>query len=222
MIIGLNNIFTTIWFLLMLISGGLISIVSIDKGLLFGDLIFIAKFFVGLLILITIGVVGFFLYKFRILIITDKKIISVRPFIFKIILIELTKIEKSEWKTWQIKATQYKTLQVWDNNQRFISFSDFEFENFDKLVSKVPIQENDKQRLWIVYNQAKMNISFMTFMIIINLAFIGIISWIALTKGNIHQAVLIFLTVSLILIYASLKRRKKYRMIIKNGTQHHV
>jgi hypothetical protein len=222
MIIGLNNIFTTIWFLLMLICGGLISIVSIDKGLLFGDLIFIAKFFVGLLTLITIGVTGFFLYKFRILIITKKRIISLRPFIFKIVLIEFTKIEKYEWKTWQIKATQYKTIQIWDNNQRFVSFSDFEFENFDKLVSKLPIQQDDKQRLWIAYNQAKTNVSFMTFMIIVNLAFIVIISWIALTKGSIHQSVWIFLIVSLILIYASLKRRKIYRMIIKNGTQHAV
>ena len=222
MIIGLNNIFTTIWFLLMLISGGLISIVSIDKGLLFGDLIFIAKFFVGLLILITIGIAGFFLYKFRILIITDKKIISLKPFIFKIIQIDLTQIGKYEWKTWQIKATQYKTLQIWDNNQGLVSFSDFEFENFDKLVSKLPIQQDDKQMLWIAYNQAKTNVSFMTFMIIINLAFIGIISWIALTKVSVHQTVWIFLTLSLILIYASLKRRKKYRMIIKNGTQHAI
>jgi hypothetical protein len=206
----------------MLISGGLISIVSIDKGLLIGDLIFIAKFFVGLLILITLGVAGFFLYKFRILIITDKKIISIKPYIFKIVQIDLTQIGKTEWKTWQIKATQYKTLQIWDNNQRLVSFSDFEFENFDRLVTKLPIQQDDKQRLWIAYNQAKTNVSFMTFMIIINLAFIGIISWIALTKGSIHQSVWIFLTISLLLIYASLKRQKKYRMIIKNGTQHHV
>ncbi len=216
MVIGLNNIFTTIWFLLMLISGGWISVISIEKGLLFGDLIFIAKFFVGLLILVVICVAGFLLYKFRILIVTDKRIISLNPFLLKVAIIEIDKIEKVKWNTWQIKATLYKTLQIWDSNQRFLSFSDFEFENFDKLVCNIPkITSNT----WIEYNQAKSNISFMSFMIFINIAFIVILSWISITKESIHPYVFVFLAISLIMIYGALKRRKKYKRIIKNGTQ---
>lgn len=206
------------WFLLMLISGGMISIYTIANGLLFGEIIFSAKFFVGLLILITLGVSVFFLYKFRILIITDKKIISVNPFIFRFVKIDLPKIEKSDWKTWQIKASQYKTLQILDTNRKTVSFSDFEFENFDKLVNRVPIHYDYKLRLLIDYDQAKTNLPFMNIMLFINLAFIGIISWITQTKGTIHQSVLVSLTVSLLLIYTSLKRRKKYRTRIKNGT----
>jgi len=67
----------------MILCGGTLTYLAFDKNLFTGDLIFIGKFFVGLFILITIGILFYFLYKFRILIIDNNKIISVHPFWLK-------------------------------------------------------------------------------------------------------------------------------------------
>ena len=94
MIIGINNIFTTIWFLIMFSCGGYLSYISIDKDLFTGDSIFVVKFFLGLLMLITIGTLIFFVLKFRILIIKENKLTISNPFILRYKQIELDKIKK--------------------------------------------------------------------------------------------------------------------------------
>ena len=71
--IGINNIFTSFWFFIMILCGGTLTYFAFDKNLFTGDLIFIGKFFVGLFILITIGIIFYLLYKFRILIIDKNK-----------------------------------------------------------------------------------------------------------------------------------------------------
>lgn len=215
--IGLNNIFTTLWFALMLACGGALTYISIEKGLFVGDIIFIAKFFMGLLTLITIGVAGFFLFKFRLLIITDKRLISIHPFIFRFRSLEINNISNISWTIWTLKATIFKTIVLKGKTNKIVSFSDFEFENFDQLVSKIPNLQNDIKRSKIYYEQAKSNLSFMTFMLILNVLFIGINLYLSITGDRLQMTLVVFTILSLLLIYASQKRRMRYKRIIKNG-----
>lgn len=208
--IGFNNIFTTLWFALMLGFGGALTYTSIEKGIFFEDVLFIAKFFMGLLISITLGVAVFFLFKFRFLIITDRRLISIHPFIFRFRSFEIKNISNISWQIWTLKATVFKTIVLKGKTNKIISFSDFEFENFEQLVSKIPNVQNDKKKSEIYYEQAKSNLSFMTFMLILNALLIGYILYSSI------RGVAVFTILSLLLIYASQKRRMRYKQVIKN------
>jgi hypothetical protein len=215
--IGLNNIFTTLWFALMLGIGGALTYISIAKGLYVGDRIFIAKFFMGLLTLITIGVAGFFLFKFRLLIITDKRLISIHPFILRYRSLEINNISKISWTIWPLQATVFKTIELIDKTNKIVSFSDFEFENFDQLISKIPNLQTDTKKSDIYYEQAKSNLSFMSIMLMLNILFIGIIGYLSIVGDGFQMILVAFTILSLLLIYASQKRRMRYKRIIKNG-----
>ena len=114
--IGINNIFTSFWFFLMLVCGGTLTYFSFDRNLFTGDLVFIAKFFVGLIILITIGILFYFLYKFRILIIDKNKIISnwlaeIRQNFYKIKRI-LRRISRFRVKIWWRFRFRHRILKI--------------------------------------------------------------------------------------------------------------
>jgi hypothetical protein len=217
--IGINNIFTILWFLIMLGCGGALSYISISKQLFTGDLIFIAKFFVGLLILITIGVAGFFLIKFRLILISKQKLITLKPFVFGLKKIDLNSIKSYKWTSWELKATVFRTVEIKTKNGDKIKISDFEFENFENLINKFPGDICTKEKSEVDYKQAKANLSFMTFMILIDLGLIGLIAYMNMSGKAYHWIHLIFYSITLILIYASQKRRKRYKLIIKNGIQ---
>jgi hypothetical protein len=218
--IGINNIFTTLWFLLMLGCGGALSYVSISNRLFNEDLIFVAKFFVGLIILITIGVAGFFLIKFRLILITKQKLIALKPFVFGLDRIDLNSIKSYKWTSWELKATVFRSVEIKTKKGYKIELSDFEFENFDNLLRKLPGETDTKEKSEVDYRQAKANLSLMTFMILIDLGLIGLIAFMNISGKGYHWIHLIFYSITLLLIYASQKRRKKYRAIIKNRMQH--
>jgi len=215
--IGLNNIFTILWFLIMLGCGGTLSYMTISKHLFSGDLIFIAKFFVGLLIIITIGVLGFLLVKFRILLITKQKMIVLNPFILRLKTTDLKNINKYKWTNWDIKATVFRTIEIKLNNGDKIKISDFEFENFDYLVTKLPGKTDSKEKSEVDLKQAKANLSNMAFNIWIFLGLIGLIAFLNITEKGFHWIHLIIYSISSIMIYASQKRRKKYKLKIKTA-----
>jgi len=190
---------------------------TISKHLFSGDLIFIAKFFVGLLIIITIGVLGFLLVKFRILLITKQKMIVLNPFILRLKTTDLKNINKYKWTNWDIKATVFRTIEIKLNNGDKIKISDFEFENFDYLVTKLPGKTDSKEKSEVDLKQAKANLSNMAFNIWIFLGLIGLIAFLNITEKGFHWIHLIIYSISSIMIYASQKRRKKYKLKIKTA-----
>ena len=201
----------------MLGCGGTLSYMTISKHLFSGDLIFIAKFFVGLLIIITIGVLGFLLVKFRILLITKQKMIVLNPFILRLKTTDLKNINKYKWTNWDIKATVFRTIEIKLNNGDKIKISDFEFENFDYLVTKLPGKTDSKEKSEVDLKQAKANLSNMAFNIWIFLGLIGLIAFLNITEKGFHWIHLIIYSISSIMIYASQKRRKKYKLKIKTA-----
>ncbi|NIK93611.1 hypothetical protein GZ212_15730 [Mangrovimonas sp. CR14] len=211
--IGINNIFTTFWFFIMTLCGGTLTYFAFDKNLFTGDLIFIGKFFVGLFILITIGILFYFLYKFRILIIDKNKIISIHPFWFKKQKIDLNKIKglKAE-NFFAFRGTVYRKIKVTDFSGT-VEISDLEFENFEKLTSELNIDQNKKKA--IDFEQAKSNLSNMIFNIYILSGLLIFLVFNAIWNSGFHSIILALFIGIGILLYASIKRNLEYRKIIK-------
>jgi hypothetical protein len=216
MTIGIYNIFTSLKFLLLLSAGGCMTYLTIER-FISDDLIFIGKIFLPLLSLIIIGISFFFLRKFRILIIRNNEIISIRPFVFKKIILHFQDIKKVKWIIWNINAVRYyKIVEVEDTNKIKISISDYEFENFEKIITSIkPIIKTAKSNK-IYLEQAKNNISITNFILILTLLFVVFISILEFSRNKIYLFDKIICLISFLIIFTSFKRRKNYLRIIKN------
>lgn len=211
--IGINNIFTSFWFSLILICGGTLTYFSFDRNLFTSDLIFIAKFFIGLIILITIGILFYFVYKFRILIIDNKKIISVHPFWFKQEKIDLTKIKKLKLENFfAFRGTVYRKIKITDSNGT-MEITDLEFENFEKLTSKLRVDEKKKKEIDL--EQAKSNFSNINFNVYVLTGLLIFLVLNTVWNSRFHLITIVFFFYTGLLLYASVKRRIEYKQIKK-------
>ena len=211
--IVIYNIFTSFWFFIMILCGGTLTHFAFDKNLFTGDLIFIGKFFVGLFILITIGILFYFLYKFRILIIDKNKIISIHPFWFKKQKIDLNKIKKLKSETFfAFKGTVYRKIKVTDFSGT-VEINDLEFENFENLTSELKVDQNKKKE--IDFEQAKSNLSNVNFNVYILSGLLIFLVFNTIWNIGFHPIILAFFISIGILLYASVKRKLQYKRIIK-------
>ena len=213
--IGIYNIFTTLWFVLMLTCGGFLTYGAIDSYLLFSDLIFIGKFVIGFIVLLTIGILIFLLLKFRILFIRKNKLFSIRPFIFNLQKIDLTSKLKITWDTWQLaNGITYRTVRIVEQKHNIIKFSDSEFENFDSIANRIDKFENNDKKAELDFLQAKANISILSFSIPCSIVLFAMIVW--LNLSNIFHWIHIVLYVILSsLIFSALTKLIRYKRIIK-------
>ena len=215
--IGIYNIFTSLWFILMLTCGGWVTYGAIVANLFFSDLIFIAQFIIGFIVLLTTGILIFLLLKFRILFIRKNKLFSIRPFIFNLQKIDLTGKLKITWDTWQLATgITYRTVKIVGQKHNIIKFSDSEFENFDSIVNRIDKSENNDKKAKMDFRQAKANISILSFSIPWCVVLFALIVW--LNLSNIFHwihIVLYFILSSL--TFSALIKRKKYKRIIKQN-----
>ncbi|NRD23870.1 hypothetical protein HNV10_11490 [Winogradskyella litoriviva] len=217
--IGINNIFTSFWFVIMFLCGGTLTYFSFDRNLFTSDLIFIAKFFVGLIVFMTIGILCYFLYKFRIIII-DNNIVSINPFWFKKEKIDLTKIKKLNLENFfAFRGIVYRRIEITDINGK-LEINDLEFENFEKLTSEINLDRNKKKEIDL--EQAKSNLSSLNFNVYILSGLLIFLVFNTIWNSGFHPIVLAFFTCIGILLYASIKRKIEYKRTIKNGLQHRV
>ena len=216
MTIGYNNIWTTLWFILMLSCGSFLAITTYDK-IFSSDIIFIAKVFVVLSYILTLGAIIFLLLKFRLLLVTKDKIISLYLFKLQKTTILLGEIKNSNWTTWDINAHKFISLTITDNNKSKISISDFEFENFDRIALSI-LGDNYLDKSLIHYKeQAKQNFSLTNFITLLTTLFlVFFIVKISLDK-SINYAYTMFILAVLVTLVAALKRINKYRKIEKYG-----
>lgn len=202
----------------MILCGGTLTYFAFDKNLFTGDLVFIAKFFVGLFILITLGILFYFLYKFRLLIIDSQKIISIHPFWFKKQRIDLTKIKKLKLENFfAFREIVYRKIEITDTNGK-LEINDLEFENFEKLTSELNFDRNKKEEIDL--EQAKSNLSNLKFNVYILSGLLIFLVFNTIWNKGFHPIILAFFICIGILLYGSIKRKTKYKRIIKNGLQH--
>ncbi|MEM9833794.1 MAG: hypothetical protein AAF944_24405 [Bacteroidota bacterium] len=211
--IGLSNIFTTLWFLLMIGSGGTLTYIAVSERLFIKDTILIAKIFLVVLAIITVATLIVFLVKFQLLIITRCRIISIKPFLLKRTKIELEKIKKISWGSWDYKGTLFKTIEITESRDNKIAFSDFEFENFEKLITRIPKATSTPNRNKIYQEQAKRNLSMTNFILVIAILSLGVLLFKATTDQEYTLIHLTSCVVLILMITASVKRRIRYLKI---------
>lgn len=213
--IGMYNILTTLWFILMLSCGIILTYMTWNK-ILSPDIIFIAKFFVAIVYILTLGTIIFLLIKLRILFVTKDKLTSLYLFRLKKTTIFKDEVTSSKWTSWDIKAHKFITLTITDKNKNQISLSDFEFENLDSIASLIIGDNYLDKSIFHFKAQAKQNNS-LTYFIAIMTTSLLIFSIVKLDLNksfNTTHAVFIF---SILTILATVKRIIKYRQIEKYG-----
>ncbi len=132
--IGIYNIYTTFVYLLIFFCGGVVCFFAEN---IFNPFKLISVFAI-LVILITLLLFFRRLYKFRFLIISDKRIASIRPFLLKKQVIKWSNLGKIDFNVYYgIGKSLNRTISLSDNKVT-ISYSDLEFENFETLTKQLP------------------------------------------------------------------------------------
>lgn len=211
--IGIYNIFTTFWFLTMLLCSGTLTYVSFEKNLYSSDAILIVKIVIAVMSLIFFCILLYLLYKFRILIVNKNNIISIHPFILKVNTIDITKTKNVRWRNFPaFKGTIYRIAEI-EQGKFKIDISDFEFENFESLVRSL---NGNTGKLKITIEQAKSNNSMMIFNIIILFGFLVFLI-IDTNWNNVNNFELLLFFMNIILLFASIKRALSYRKVLKSS-----
>lgn len=216
MTIGIYNILTTLWFILMLGSGSILTYMTWDK-IVSSDIIFIAKFFVVLVYILTLGTIIFLLIKLRLLFVTKDKLTSLYLFRLKKTTIFKDEITTSKWATWEIKAHKFVSLTITDKSKNQVSLSDFEFENFDSIASSILGDNYLDKSITHYKEQSKQNSSVTNFIAILT----GIFSIFIIVKSAIDKDInytncFIFFG-AFVTFLATIKRINTYRQIEKHG-----
>ena len=218
MIIGLNNLFTSFWFLLMI--GGGLKLASFILPRFYRIDTWFAKFWLIVLLIILTGVIIFFLIKFRLLIINKKRLISIYPFRLKITIIEKLDIESKKWYNVEQKATLHKCLLIEDSKKNIIKFTDFEFENFYTLESKImDKKEGNIERDSMIKEQANNNIGYSKFLTLILFGFSIFMLALMIKDSSYFELRITILILSMILFFSSIRKTLRYIKIKKYGVQ---
>lgn len=214
--IGINNIFTSSWFILMLLSSGTLTFFSLDKNVFTSDLFFVGKFIMGFMIALFIGFLFYSLYKFRILFIYNSRIISITPFLLKIQKVDLRNVKRIKWSVfYSFKSILYREVKI-TSSSGTISFSDLEFENFDSLTDQFTNTNNKSNKKEIDLEQAKCNLSSINFNIYLLFGFLLFMIFNTFLNSGLKTFIVASYFFIGLFLYASIKRKIKYKRIIKS------
>ena len=216
MTIGYNNLLTTLWFILMISCGSILTYMTFDK-IFNSEIIFIIRFFVVLAYILTFGTLVFLLLKFRLLFVTKDKLTSLYLFRLKKTTIHIDSITSAKWKTWDIKAHKFISLTITDKIKNQVSLSDFEFENFENIVSSILGDKYLDKSLTHYKEQAKQNKSFTYFLAIASAALL-IFCFVKLVTGKDFNGIHVICFFTIVTILATIKRIIKYGQIKKYAT----
>lgn len=212
--IGINNIFTSFWFLAILICSGTLTFFSLNENVFTSDLLIAGKIVIGFLMLIFIGILLFLLYKFRILIVDKNSIISLHPFLLKKRKIDLTQIKKQKLENFfAFNGIVFRKVTLKDHNTK-IEITDLEFENFEKLICDLKIDRVKKKE--IDFEQAKSNLSNTNFNVYILSGFLIFLVFNTIWNSGFHLLIVAFFVCAIVLLYASISRKMKYEQTLDN------
>ena len=210
--IGLYNILVGFVYVLMMTSTmwlGVISCTTIGrKGFEFIMLIPIGLSIFGLFFWF------YFFKKFQILIIYNQNIISIQPFLFKLIIIKKDKIKSKKWSWWMTsKSDMFITLEIKDENNR-IFISDAQFGNFYSFVGEI-VNCNDTKPKELFLRQANENTSSNKFNLGLLIFFLFFLGFNFLDGKNPNGLLfkVSFILINLLFIYASINRYLQYKRV---------
>jgi hypothetical protein len=200
----------------MLLSSGYLTYLSYERNIITSDVILVVKLTMGFMIVLFIGLFFFTLYKFRILFIYNNRIISISPFLLKIEKVDLKNVQTIKWSVfYSFKSTLYREVKI-TTSAVTISFSDLEFENFDSLTNQFTNTNNKSKKKEIDLKQAKSNLSSINFNIYLLSGFLIFLIFNTIFNSGFHIIIFIFYFCLGLFLYASIKRKIKYRRIMKS------
>ena len=212
--VGINNIYTSFWFLLMLLSSGTLSYIAFEQKLFSNDNELVIKIFLGFMVLLFFATSFYLLYKFRIIVIRRNVMLSINFFKLSRVSTNFSDVNSVRLENWTSqKGTVYRKLLIFNETSQ-ISFTDMEFENFNTLVDVIP-QAKKKQRS-INFKQAKANLSSERINFYIFLVLLLLFLIIKTYKDVYHYVFYVLMFCLVVLLYASYKRLANYKKLLKS------
>lgn len=215
-VIGIFNVFTSFFVGVMIFCGGMLLFLWNEKGLFSAQIPLVGMIFMGFVILLSAAVVIVLVLRLNIVWIRNGILMAYNPFLFRIKNIVLNDVTRTHWKSWEIKTTMYKSLELEDNKGQKIELSDFEFENFDQLVKYIPDRSfGSRQRIYreqAAWNGMSVNWTLGLIMILM-LVIMAVNIFV-----SFHWVHILIYAVGLIFIWSLISKRNKYRIILSDGT----
>lgn len=223
MTFGILNLNTS--FVLMGILGctTVLSYFTIVDGLLLGDLIFIAKFFLVIIMLINLFLINFIVLKFRLICITNTSVFICYPFRFLIISSNLKKINGIKWSNYiDTKVIFYRQLFFKTEEGKSITICDKEFENLDsiaKAISKDLMKSKKLKEFNIKRAKTNQSNQFLNvlFAIFLTCAIIYISFKVEIWNDIKLTFIGIILTATILLLISNIRRYLTYKKIMANS-----
>ncbi len=194
--IGIHNIYTSFTVIFLLLCGvGLLYFGAIDLLIPFKLL----SVFVVIAMLVWVALLLMVVLKFRILIVSKTGIISLYPFVLKKQELKWADVQKKDFEVSYNRLAKSQSRKVIVNSDKIsLSFSDIEFENFERLTRNIPEGEKLLKELNLTYKNWLTKYAFLEHIayIIIVLSFLYL---------NIELIKYLWLIIFL-LLYASIMR----------------
>ncbi|KFC18693.1 hypothetical protein IO90_16975 [Chryseobacterium sp. FH1] len=218
---GIININTLFVVLIILICSSILSYISIFKGLIYGDLILIAKFFLALIILINLFIIAFIIFRFRLIIITNRDIFILHPFRFLIIKTKVDRIKKLNWSSYvDSKAIYYRQFTFKTESNQSIILCDKEFENLDYIVQS--LSQNtlaNKKNYQLNFERAKSNKTTQFYNLVFTIFLICSLVFVTIKMENWNNnnlfSIGLFLMFTIIMFYFNLKKYLTYKKTLR-------
>jgi hypothetical protein len=215
-LINVNTFFVVI---IILICSSILSYISIFNGLLFNDLILVAKFFLVIIILINIFIIGFVIYKFRVITIYSNEMFLIYPFRFLIIKSRIDKIKGIKWSNYiDTNAVYYRKLTFKTENNKTITICDKEFENLDFLAKSLNFDVENKNLEKLNVERAKANKSNQFINVVFAIFLSCSLIYVAANMETWNYNKTIFYSItSIIVVFFLIFNIKKYSIYNKNN-----
>ncbi len=187
-----------------------------SKNVLTGNFL-TGKFVFGLMAVIFLTLSFYALYKFRILIVDNNKIISYYMFRFQKKIIYLNQIQELDLENFMaFRSTAFRRIIITSNNN-ILKISDLEFDNFEKLIDQILDKKTKDKKLKIDKLKAQWNLSFLNIDIYLLYALIIFLVYACIWHSESLVLTLPLLICSSLFLYQATKRKSEYKKILNTG-----
>ncbi len=211
-VIGISNIITFLMFLFITFLGCVLFYFTFIESDTISNFPILMYPFIGISFLVPLIVWLVVIFKFKIVIITDKGISCFYPFILKKKQLKWKNLKEIEWSIFSFGKSYYRAVNLKSIDVEIV-LTDLEFENFNSLTDKIP--NGIDLRKEIDVEQAKIEKT-PTIIFIVLISCLGL--WI-LYQNICHKYYLFSVFIGLLtvlLVYLLNKRRIRYSKVLEN------
>lgn len=177
-----------------------------------------ATIFFVIFLLLCYGMFGLLSYRFKIVALTDNKVVLVFPFRLKHQSFTYDNVEVLKWDLWEtFKLGDYRKLTIQTKSGYVTNISDLEFINYDSLekwlMTRTKIELNLDRKTYVEVQQAKYN----KWVNIVTTLLVGFFTFIIATGHSDNDIRNIILVVLILTIWRMLIRLVQYQQRINES-----